>query len=143
VPAYLADIFGTQFVGAIHGRLLTAWSTAGVVGPLLVTQIREWEIAHGFSGIGLYGMTMYVLAGLLVLGFMCNLLVRPLSPRWFMTPEAVAALQVKDVAAMPGGYQRIGVDGVNATVVLAWLAVGIPLAWGVWITLNTAAKLFA
>jgi hypothetical protein len=47
VPAYLADMFGTQFVGAIHGRLLTAWSTAGIVGPVVVNYIREAQIAAG------------------------------------------------------------------------------------------------
>jgi len=43
IPAYLADIFGTKYVGGIHGRLLTAWSTAGVLGPLAITSLRETE----------------------------------------------------------------------------------------------------
>ncbi len=77
IPAYLADIFGTQFVGAIHGRLLTAWSTAGIVGPFVVTKIREIQAAAGVQGADLYGRTMYVLAGFLVVGFVCNLAVRP------------------------------------------------------------------
>src|SRR5580704_9500593 len=65
VPAYLADIFGTQFVGAIHGRLLTAWSTAGIVGPVVVNYIREFEIAAGVPRDHVYDVTMYVLAGML------------------------------------------------------------------------------
>ncbi len=68
VPAYLADIFGTQFVGAIHGRLLTAWSTAGIVGPVVVNYIREFNKNAGVAPDRLYDVTMYVLAGFLVVG---------------------------------------------------------------------------
>ena len=85
IPAYLADIFGTQFVGAIHGRLLTAWSAAGILGPVLVNYIREYQIDSGVPAAQAYNVTMYVLAGLLVLGFFCNLAIRPVSQRWFMT----------------------------------------------------------
>ena len=76
VPAYLADIFGTQYVGAIHGRLLTAWSTAGIVGPVVVNYIREFNKAAGVPADRLYDVTMYVLAGFLVLGLICNALVQ-------------------------------------------------------------------
>ena len=68
IPAYLADMFGTQMVGAIHGRLLTAWSTAGMMGPVIVNYIREYEKSIGVPSDKLYDVTMYVLAGLLVLG---------------------------------------------------------------------------
>jgi MFS family permease len=85
IPAYLADIFGTQFVGAIHGRLLTAWSAAGILGPVLVNYIREYQIDRGVPAAQAYNVTMYVLAGLLVAGFFCNLAVRPVAERWFMT----------------------------------------------------------
>ena len=77
VPAYLADIFGTQFVGAIHGRLLTAWSTAGIVGPVVVNYIREFNKAAGVPADRLYDVTLYILAGFLVLGLICNALVKP------------------------------------------------------------------
>jgi hypothetical protein len=79
IPAYLADTFGTQYVGAIHGRLLTAWSTAGIIGPVLVNYIREAQIAAGVPRQQVYDFTMYILAGLLVLGFIANALVKPLS----------------------------------------------------------------
>src|ERR1700738_4696720 len=69
VPAYLADIFGTQFVSAIHGRLLTAWSTAGIIGPVVVNYIREFEIRAGVPRDAVYDVTMYVLAAMLVGGF--------------------------------------------------------------------------
>jgi MFS family permease len=77
IPAYLRDMFGTIQVGAIHGRLLTAWSTAGILGPVLVNYIREYEIAHGVAKADAYTRTMYIMAALLVVGFVCNLLVRP------------------------------------------------------------------
>jgi len=83
IPAYLADLFGTQYVGAIHGRLLTAWSAAGILGPVLVNYIREYQIAHGVPAAQAYNTTMYILAGLLVLGLLCNLAVRPVPDRYF------------------------------------------------------------
>jgi MFS family permease len=87
IPAYLADLFGTQYVGAIHGRLLTAWSTAGILGPQLVNNLREYQIAHGLPNAQAYNVTMYVLAGLLVIGFICNLAVKPVDPRYYMTQD--------------------------------------------------------
>jgi MFS family permease len=90
IPAYLSDIFGTQFVGAIHGRLLTAWSTAGVVGPLLVNEIRQHQVDRGVPVAEAYNTTMYVLAGLLVIGFICNLLVRPVADHCVMSDEELA-----------------------------------------------------
>src|SRR6185369_11364007 len=79
IPAYLADLFGTQFVGAIHGRLLTAWSAAGILGPVLVNYIREYQLDRGVPAAQAYNVTMYVLAGLLVIGFFCNLAVTPVA----------------------------------------------------------------
>jgi MFS family permease len=143
VPAYLADIFGTQFVGAIHGRLLTAWSTAGIIGPVVVNYIREAEIAAGVPRDNVYDVTMYILAGMLVGGFVCNLFVRPLADHWFMKPEEVAELQhAQGAAATAGGSFGIGKGGLDEKAALFWLFVGIPLAWGVWITLNNAMKIF-
>jgi MFS family permease len=87
IPAYLADIFGTQYVGAIHGRLLTAWSTAGVLGPVLVNYIREYQIERGVPNAEAYNVTMYVLAALLVVGLLCNLMVKPVDERYYMTAD--------------------------------------------------------
>jgi MFS family permease len=143
VPAYLADIFGTQFVGAIHGRLLTAWSTAGIVGPVVVNYIREFEISAGVSRDHVYDVTMYVLAGMLVGGFVCNLLIKPLADKWFMKPEEVAALQAKTASAGAGsGSFGIGKGGLDPKAALFWCFVGIPIAWGVWITLKNAIVIF-
>lgn len=81
IPAYLADVFGVKYVSAVHGRLLTAWSAAGVLGPVLVNYIRQAQIAHGVPKYQAYNVTMYIMAGLLVLGFFSNLAVRPVSQR--------------------------------------------------------------
>ncbi len=144
IPAYLADLFGTQFVGAIHGRLLTAWSTAGIIGPVLVNYIREAQIAAGVPRESVYDFTLYILAGLLALGFICNLLVRSVADEWFMKEEDVAILQthVRAGGAATTGSMGIGAWRLDLVSLLAWLAVGIPLAWGVWITLSNALVLF-
>lgn len=144
VPAYLADIFGTQFVGAIHGRLLTAWSTAGILGPVVVNYLREFQISAGVPRAQVYNFTMYILAGMLALGLVANLLVRPLGDRWFMTDGEVAALQAKATSSMANqsGSFGIGRGGLDIKVALAWCAVGIPILWGVWNTLLSTASLF-
>ena len=90
VPAYLSDLFGTQYVGAIHGRLLTAWSAAGVAGPVLVNYIREYQIEHGIPATQAYNVTMYLMAALLVLGFFANLAVRPVADRHYMSDDELA-----------------------------------------------------
>ena len=145
VPAYLADMFGTQFVGAIHGRLLTAWSTAGIVGPVVVNYIREAQINAGVPRAQVYDRTMYILAGMLVAGFIANLLVRPVAARWFMKDAEVAALQAKTAnasATVQYGSYGIGKGGFDGAAILAWTIVGLPLAWGVWITLTKSLALF-
>ena len=141
IPAYLADMFGTQFVGAIHGRLLTAWSTAGIIGPVMVSYMRDAAIASGVRRASVYDVTFYLLAGLLVIGFIANLLVRPVAAKWFMTDVEVAALQ-------PAKFEQGGITtrsrpgGGGPIVILAWLAVGIPVLWGIWITLTKVTVLF-
>ena len=89
IPAYLKDVFGTRYVGAIHGRLLTAWSTAGVLGPVLVNYIREYQIDQGVPKADAYSVTMYIMAGLLLVGFILNYLMHPVEKRHHMNPEDV------------------------------------------------------
>ncbi|WP_427913046.1 OFA family MFS transporter [Ramlibacter sp. MMS24-I3-19] len=148
VPAYLADIFGTQFVGAIHGRLLTAWSTAGIVGPVVVNYMREYQLGLGIPRSQVYNQTMYILVGMLVIGLICNLLVRPLPDKYFMTEAELAEekrLAHEKAAAAEAGMAGAGTEERTpvAKVWLAWLVVGIPLAWGVYRTLIAAAKFFS
>ena len=91
VPAYLRDLFGTYQVGAIHGRLLTAWSSAGVLGPLIINRIADSQKAAGYSGPALYTTSMYIMIGLLVVGFFANELVRPVKARYH-EPRAIGDL---------------------------------------------------
>jgi MFS family permease len=84
IPAYLADIFGTRFVGGIHGRLLTAWATAGVLGPVLVNYIREYQIAQGVAKADAYTATLYIMACLLAVAFICNLLMKAVHEKHHM-----------------------------------------------------------
>lgn len=87
VPAYLKDMFGTRYVGAIHGLLLTAWSMAGIFGPVLVNYIREYNVSHGVPKTQAYNTTMYIMAGLLVIGFICNFLVKAVDARFHMKSD--------------------------------------------------------
>jgi MFS family permease len=136
IPAYLADLFGTKMVGAIHGRLLTAWSAAGVLGPVLVNYIREYQLDHGIARADAYNITMYILAGLLALGFICNFLVKPVDEKHCMRDEApVEAAKASPVVVEVASTR-------SPLVYAAWAAVWIPIGWGVWITLQKALLLF-
>jgi MFS family permease len=139
VPAYLADVFGARFVGAIHGRLLTAWSTAGVLGPFIVTEVRDRAIAAHAPRADIYPPIYLILAGLLVVGFIANLLVRPVAARWHMEHDEAALAGGPEAASRSGGIDRGRFDAMTAA---AWAVVVIPLVWGVWITLTKAAVLF-
>jgi MFS family permease len=85
VPAYLRDMFGARYVGAIHGMLITAWSMAGIFGPVLVNYIRQWNVDHGVPAAQAYNVTMYVMAVLLIVGFVCNFFVKAVDTRHHMT----------------------------------------------------------
>ncbi len=146
VPAYLADLFGTQMVGAIHGRLLTAWATAGILGPVIVNYMRDYQLSLGIPREQVYNQTMFILVGMLMIGLICNLLVRPVAGKYFMTDAELA--EEKRLAHDRAAAANVG-DGTGsfrqspvALVVLAWLAVGIPLAWGVYKTALSVAKFF-
>ncbi|HTV79484.1 MAG TPA: OFA family MFS transporter [Steroidobacteraceae bacterium] len=143
IPAYLRDLFGTRYVGAIHGMVITAWSVAGVLGPVLVNYIRQYQIDHGVARAAAYNITMYIMAALLLIGLLCNLFVSPVDPRYHMKPEdaraAASQSRVETSAAAAGS--AAGSTSAGA-VWLAWALVGIPLLWGVYETLLNAAKLF-
>ncbi|MDN5585515.1 MAG: OFA family MFS transporter [Brevibacterium sp.] len=93
VPAYLKDLFGVYQVGAIHGALLTAWSAAGVAGPLIVNSVVEAGEEAGKSGPELYTPGMFIMVGALAIGFIANALIRPVSKRHFEYEETVKAKQ--------------------------------------------------
>lgn len=146
VPAYLADLFGTQNVGAIHGRLLTAWSTAGILGPVVVNYMRDYQLSLGLAKSQVYNQTMYILMGMLVIGLIANLLIRPVADKWFMTDAELAEEKrlahekaISSVVKGEAGHEHTSI----LTVILAWGFVVIPLAWGVYKTFLSAMKLFA
>lgn len=143
VPAYLADIFGTQMVGAIHGRLLTAWTAAGLIGPLIIAALREAQLKAGVEPALVYDRTLYIMAGLLFLGLICNALVRPVKESDQMSAEEVAherSLQHDDSVSGSAETAARGKFGVGG--VLAWLGVGVPFLIGLYIALAKAAALF-
>lgn len=146
VPAYLADLFGTQMVSAIHGRLLTAWATAGILGPVVVNYMRDYQLGLGIPREQVYNQTMYILVGMLMIGLLCNLLVRPLDAKHYMTDAELAEekrlARERAVAAEVGAgdthFHRTPIVWVWA----AWAVVGLPLAWGVYRTGLSVAKFF-
>ncbi|MEI6745688.1 MAG: OFA family MFS transporter [Methylococcaceae bacterium] len=148
VPAYLADLFGTQMVGAIHGRLLTAWATAGILGPVIVNYMRDYQLGLGIPREQVYNQTMWILAGLLIIGLICNLLIRPVDEKWFMSPDEFE--HEKHLAADKIHDEEISADQTDDMVTstplilvcAAWLVVGIPLTWGIYKTLMNISKFF-
>ncbi|HSZ50872.1 MAG TPA: OFA family MFS transporter [Caulobacteraceae bacterium] len=136
LPAYLADIFGTRFVGAIHGRVLTAWSVAGVIGPVVIASLRQSQLHAGMPKVQVYDVTLYAMAVLMLVGFVCNLLVRPVKDTHCLEelaePEAAETCPI-GIAAR---NDRLGLAGAAA-----WLAVSIPFAIGLFIALQKAAAL--
>ncbi|MGN6466648.1 MAG: L-lactate MFS transporter [Rhizobiaceae bacterium] len=99
VPAYLRDMFGTRYVGAIHGWLITAWSAAGIFGPVLVNYIRQYQIESGVPKAQAYNTTMYIMAGLLVIGLICNFFVKAVHSRYHMVGDQRPALDTAPNAA--------------------------------------------
>ncbi|HEY7986190.1 MAG TPA: OFA family MFS transporter [Methylophilaceae bacterium] len=143
IPAYLADMFGTEFVGAIHGRILTAWSTAGILGPVVVNYMHDVRLEKGVPFGQVYGPIFHVLAGMLVVGFIANLLVKPVAEKYTMTEKELADVRMKaheQTAATTTNNAPAEVHPVVTT--LAWALVLIPIAYGIWNTLQKAWVLF-
>jgi MFS family permease len=146
VPAYLADLFGTQMVGAIHGRLLTAWATAGILGPVIVNYMRDYQLELGIPRELIYNQTMLILAGMLSVGLLCNLLIRPVAEKWHMSDSELDKekhLSHELVRAEVIGNEVTPKTGQYAYVLVAWLVVMIPLGWGIYKTLLNAGKFFS
>jgi len=145
----LADMFGTQFVGAIHGRLLTAWSTAGILGPVVVNYMHDMRLEAKVPFDQIYAPIFLVLAGLLVVGFIANLLVKPVAEKFYMTDVELEA--ERKLAHEKSTTANNGVNSANSGlqsvgkpifVMLAWALVLIPIAYGIWSTMQKAWGLF-
>ena len=147
IPAYLADMFGTQFVGAIHGRLLTAWSTAGILGPVVVNYMHDTRLEANIPFDQIYAPIFMVLAGLLVVGFIANLLVKPVDEKYYMTnAELEAERKLAHEKSMTANVDKSVSDSQAAShpvlVVIAWALVLIPISYGIWSTVQKAWGLF-
>lgn len=143
VPAYLADLFGTQMVGAIHGRILTAWSVAGIVGPSLIAELRQKQIDAGVAHDLIYDGTLHILVGMLLVGLICNLLIFPVADKHHMTDAELQrerSLQHEDI--IKGDVKSAGHGRFGALGLLPWAGVGIPFLIGVYIALGKASALF-
>lgn len=144
IPAYLADMFGTQFVGAIHGRLLLAWSTAGIVGPVIVNYMHDTRLESGVPYDQIYAPIMLVLAGMMVIGFVANMLIKPVAEKDFMTDEELAAVRsAGHEKAAPKTTGAVSTEKHSFVMLLAWSAVLIPIAYGIWSTAQKAWSLFS
>ena len=139
VPAYLKDLFGTLQVGAIHGRLLTAWSAAGVAGPLIVNAIADSETAAGKSGADIYSLSLYIMVGVLIVGFIANLLIRPVAER-HMEPRGVQRALQRDPRTRARQEPLMISDSVRG--IALWFIVGAALLYGVINTLTKVMELF-
>ena len=138
IPAYLADLFGTQFVGAIHGRLLTAWSTAGILGPVIVNYLHDTRLERGISYAQVYAPIFMVLASMLVLGLIANLLVQPVNTRYKMPVD-----KNKNTATTPSNSDKLGIRNTRdhrLQLAISWGLVLIPIAYGI---VNTVQKAMA
>jgi len=140
VPAYLRDLFGVFQVGAIHGRLLTAWSAAGVAGPLIVNRVLDTQGEPGSLTSDDYRPALFTMVAVLAVGFVANLLIRPVAERFHESEEAVeAAAPTVDPEDVPSDAAA---TGGSVRVLLSWGLVSALLAYGVILTITTAAKLF-
>lgn len=147
IPAYLADIFGTQFVGAIHGRLLTAWSTAGIVGPVIVNYMHDTRLEAGVPFDKIYAPIFLVLAGLLVIGLIANFLIKPVDSRYYMSEKELADVRKEghevSVASASANTKTSAAERSSIVLILAWLAVLIPIGYGILVTIQKAGSLFS
>jgi len=111
IPAYLKDVFGEFEVGAIHGRLLTAWSAAGVAGPLIINSVLDALEGQGLEGSDLYRPSLLVMVGVLCIGFVANLLVRPVAAKWLEHADAVPEHERHHADTPPSATTPVLADG--------------------------------
>ena len=141
VPAYLRDLFGVFQVGAIHGRLLTAWSAAGVAGPLIINGFLDAAGGAGSLTADAYRPALFTMVGVLAIGFVANLLIRPVAGHHHADTDEVEARQQQDAESARAADDHAPAT-TGARLVLSWAVVSLLLAYGVFETLTTALKLF-
>jgi MFS family permease len=141
VPAYLRDLFGVFQVGAIHGRLLTAWSAAGVAGPLIINGFLDAAGGAGTLTADAYRPALFTMVGVLAVGFVANLLIRPVASRHHVDPAEVEARREQDAVSADVADEHAPAT-TGARLVLSWAVVSLLLAYGVFETVTTALELF-
>lgn len=141
VPAYLRDLFGTYQVGAIHGRLLTAWAAAGVAGPLIVNGFLDARGEPGNLSAGDYRPALLTMVGVLVVGFVANLLIRPVASRFHEKDRTQTVAGAGATGAATEGHD-VAVSAAKPLLAAAWFVVAVPLAYGIYETVVKAAELF-
>jgi MFS family permease len=143
VPAYLSDLFGPEMVGAIQGRVMTAWSTAGVIGPLMFICLHDSQIGRAPVLSAAYDQTFYVFAFMLTAGLVCNALVRPVADDVFMSAAELEQQELEHHHTFKASRndEVAVIRSPLATTAAVWLTVCLPVAWGIWVTLQRAAVL--
>lgn len=145
IPAYLSDLFGDEMISAIQGRVLTAWSTAGVIGPLLISALRNHQVQQGTELARAYDHAFYIIAMLLLVGLIVNACVRPVAERHFMSATELEAYRLESRHDTAHGTESERAPAMrpafSATAAAIWATVCLPIAWGLWMTLQRAAIL--
>jgi MFS family permease len=145
IPAYLSDLFGDEMISAIQGRVLTAWSTAGVIGPLLISSLRNHQVQQGAELAHAYDYAFYVIALLLLMGLIVNACVRPVADRHFMSEAELETYRRESRHDTAHGTDTARAPAMrpvfSATAAAVWATVCVPIAWGIWMTLQRAAIL--
>ena len=151
VPAYLKDLFGVYNVGAIHGRLLTAWAAAGIAGPLIVNTLVESRADAGLDGANLYRASLLLMCGLLAVGVIANFLIRPVDEKHHVDVNVVKEKEAADRKAVDDAERAAKQSGQakgnssvvhNAVSLILGVFIGVSLTFGLWDTMVRAAGLF-
>ena len=146
-PAYLRDLFGTFQVGAIHGRLLTAWSAAGVAGPLIVNGFLDAEGTPGKLTYDAYKPALLTMVGVLAVGFVANLLIRQVADRFHEPDRQESQLTEEPPTGRRGRDRdahghRYGHHDAARPAGRLLAVVGLPLLYGIYETVVKASSLF-
>ena len=140
----LSRYFWNTTCGCHSWSLLTAWATAGILGPMLVFYLREYQIEQGVDPSQAYNLSMYILAGLLVIGLISNLLVKPVNKKYVMTKSELnkerKVMTTSSSRSVSAQSSNVGLQ--KLILPIAWMVVGIPLFLAIYNTLDKALVIF-
>jgi MFS family permease len=138
VPAYLRDLFGGYQVGAIHGRLLTAWSAAGVAGPLIINGFLDAQGEPGNLTADAYRPALLTMVGVLAVGFVANLAITRVAAKYREPELDESGRTAAEVRSSPDRTRVVA----GPLLVVAWAVVGIPLLYGFYKIVLATVDLF-